>query len=218
MITIKRYESDLLLSNMYMIVEGTRAVVIDPFRDTSPAKDLTVDKILLTHEHYDHISGVNLWKKETRAPVLCSKACDANMRNPQKNMSKYFKVFCELQTWIGLQEIPEADTEYSCEAEEHFEGEMFFEWQGHQWHLFEMPGHSLGSIGILLDNMYFFSGDSLMENCGIELRMPGGSGKKWKEVGEIRLRQIPYGIRIYPGHFKDFTYHEKRSELVGFPT
>lgn len=209
MITIKRYESDLLLSNMYVVAEGMRAVVIDPFQDIFPAKGLIIDKIILTHEHYDHISGVNLWRKITKAPVLCSRACAANIQSPKKNLSRHFKEFCELQTWMELEEIPQADPEYSCEADETFEDELWFEWQGHKWHLFEMPGHSQGSIGILLDDMRFFSGDSLMENSEIELRMPGGSRKKWKEIGEPRLKQIPCGIRVYPGHFQEFIFQRK---------
>ena len=67
----------------------------------------------------------------------------------------------------------------------------------------------MGSIGILLDGTHFFSGDSLMENSEIELRMPGGSRKKWKEIGEPRLKQIPDGIRVYPGHFEDFIYKKE---------
>lgn len=217
MITIKRYESDLLLSNMYVVAEGTHAVVIDPFPDITLANGLVIDKILLTHEHYDHISGVNLWKEITKASVLCSRACADNITSPRKNLSKHFKEFCELQTWIELENIPQSDPEYSCGADEVFEDELVFKWQGHKWYLFEMPGHSQGSIGILLDDTFLFSGDSLMENCGIELRLPGGSRKKWKELGEPRLRQIPYGIRVYPGHFKDFIYHKERSELIGVP-
>ena len=63
MIEIKRYVSGLLSSNMYVISEAGHAIVIDPFEDTTPSEGLTVDCILLTHEHYDHISGVNIWKK-----------------------------------------------------------------------------------------------------------------------------------------------------------
>ena len=36
MMEIRRYESDLLVSNMYLIVEENAAIVIDPYRDVSP--------------------------------------------------------------------------------------------------------------------------------------------------------------------------------------
>lgn len=209
MMEIRRYESDLLASNMYLIVEGTSAIVIDPFRDVSPAEGLQIDRILLTHEHYDHISGVNDWKAATGAPVLCSKACAENAANPKRNLSNHFDIFCELQTWMELDAIPETDPQYVCHADDTFEDEIRFNWRGHEFFLFEMPGHSMGGIGILLDGKYFFSGDSLMENSEIETRMPGGSRKLWREVGKPRLSALPDGIRVYPGHFKDFIYRKE---------
>ena len=109
------------------------------------------------------------------------------IQNPKKNLANHFKEFCELQTWVELDTIPESDSEFTCSADESFVDEMTFQWQGHEFHLFEIPGHSQGSIGILLDNKDFFSGDSLMVNCEIELRTPGGSRKKWREIGSKRI-------------------------------
>lgn len=192
---------------MYVLVERDHAVVIDPFEDTSPAEGLAIDYILLTHEHYDHISGVRLWKERTGASVLCSRACAENIRNPKKNLASHFTDFCELQTWIALEEIPASDPLYVCSADEVFEDEKRLSWCGHDFELFEIPGHSMGSIGIMLDGTDFFSGDSLMENLAIELRFPGGSRKKWKEIGSRRIAALPEGIRVWPGHFGSFILH-----------
>lgn len=204
MIKIKRYVSSLLSSNMYVVNEGDHAIVIDPFEDTKPSEGLTIDYIILTHEHYDHISGVNAWKEKTGTRVLCSKICAENIQNPKKNLSNHFKEFCELQTWIELDEIPASDPNYTCSADETFEDNMILNWMGHVLNLFEVPGHSQGSIGVLIDDKNFFSGDSLMENCEIELRMPGGSRKKWSEIGSKRIATIPDGTTIWPGHFESF--------------
>ncbi len=201
---ILRYASDLLSSNMYVVKEGAAAVVIDPFRSLAAAEGLAVEKILLTHEHYDHISGVNLWKAATGAPVLCSRICGENLQNPRKNLARLFDVFCDLQTWIPITEKPDSDENYTCTADEVFEGETTFDWRGHRFRLFEMPGHSMGSIGIVLDESAFFSGDSLMKGLEIELRFPGGSRRAWKSIGARRLAEVPEGIRVFPGHFDDF--------------
>lgn len=203
---IQRVESPLLASNMYVISENQYAIVIDPFQNLEPAENLIIDKIILTHEHYDHISGVNDWKRLTNAPVLCSKTCGENIQSSKKNMARLFEVFCELQTWMIVDKIPEADENYTCQADETFEDELDFAWKGHDFHLFELPGHSLGSIGILLDGQYFFSGDSLIEGKEIELRFPGGSKAKWEKIGIPRLALIPEGTQVYPGHFKEFIY------------
>lgn len=206
---IRRYVSGLIASNMYVIVEDNHAVVIDPFDDITPGKDLVVDYILLTHEHYDHISGVNAWREGSDAIVLCSKVCSDHIKDPRKNFAKYFKDFCEIQTWVVLDSVPSSDPDYSCKADQTFVDNMSFRWKGHDFELFEIPGHSLGSIGIIIDRYYFFSGDSLMENYEIELRMPGGSRKKWREIGEPRMARIPDGIMVYPGHFDEFVYKRK---------
>ena len=206
MIEIRRYESDLLLSNMYVVVEGKHAVVIDPNKDVSVAEDLIIDKIILTHEHYDHIFGVNCWKKAREISVFSSKTCAENCKDPRKNLAKYFKEFCELQTWIHLKKTPEYDPLYSCSVDETFDDSTVLEWMDHKWCLFEMPGHSMGSIGVILDDRYFFSGDSLIENHEIELRGPGGSKKKWRDIGLPRLKKLPCGIQVFPGHFNSFVY------------
>ena len=203
---IKRFESDLLCSNMYLVSEGQHAIVIDPCRNKDLAEGLFVDKIILTHEHYDHISGVNDWKRVTGAPVLCSKSCAENIQSSRKNMARLFEVFCELQTWMVLDSIPESDENYTCRADETFEDRLDFKWRGHDFQLFEMPGHSSGSIGILLDNCHFFSGDSLIEDREIELRFPGGSKAKWEQIGAPRLALLPNGVQIHPGHFEEFIY------------
>lgn len=205
---IRRYVSGLLASNMYLIVEGNHAIVIDPFDDITPGDGLTIDYILLTHEHYDHISGVNIWKEATGAPVLCSRACAENIQNSKKSLANHFKDFCELQTWMLLDKFPISNPEYVCSADRVFENEMIFQWQNHIFQLFEIPGHSQGSIGIMLDGKNFFSGDSLMENCEIELRMPGGSKKRWKELGSKRIDAIPDGTRVWPGHFDSFIFQK----------
>ncbi len=205
---IRRFVSDLLQSNTYVIEENGRAIAVDPGRDVLPARGLAVDRILLTHEHYDHISGVNAWKDAFGAPVLCTQACAAAIGDPKRNLARIFDVFCELQTWIRLKEKPDADRTFACSAEETFEDVFRFAWQGHSFRLFALPGHSPGGAGILLDGSHFFSGDSLLPGESVELRLPGGSKRAWEEISLPRLKALPDGITIYPGHFAPFTYQK----------
>ena len=201
---IKKTDSGLLHSCMYLLEEKGHAIVIDPCRDLSAAGDSIVDYLLITHEHYDHISGVNEWKKKTGAPLLCSRACAENIRNSKKNMSRYFNIFCEMQTWVPTDGMKIEQAEYVCEADLTFEDEFTFEWQGHIVTLQETPGHSVGSCIIYLDEDHCFTGDSYLENYGTECRFPGGSEKRWNMIGKPRIEAIPAGTRIWPGHFDSF--------------
>lgn len=203
---IKKTDSGLLHSCMYVIEENGRAIVIDPCEDTGQAGDLDVDWLIITHEHYDHISGVNRWKEQTGAPLLCSRPCGERIRSSSKNLSRYFDVFCQIQTWTEIDLTDIRTVEYTCEADKVFDDRMLFEWQGHQVELMEIPGHSPGSIGIMIDRSDFFSGDSLMENDRTELRLPGGNARKWEEIGKKRLEALPDGITVHPGHFDSFIY------------
>lgn len=214
MMTIETYDSGLLHSNMYVITENNHAIVIDPCLNTEPGNNRIVDWIVLTHEHYDHISGVNAWKKETEGTVLCSKACADRLGDPRKTLARIFPEFCQLQTWFPLDSIPQTDTEYRSEADQTFDNELTISWEGHEIRLTETPGHSPGSVIILLDNRYLFSGDTLFEDRPIELRFPGGNAKKWKERSEIIINQLPDGLQVFPGHFGTFILngHQRRKE------
>lgn len=201
---IKRYDSGILCSNMYVIEEKGHAIVIDPARNIEPGQSLQIDLMMVTHEHYDHISGVNAWKEAYGVSLLCSEACAQRLPDPRKNRARHFDVFCELQTWLKLEKLPEIDTEYACQADQTFKEETAFFWQQHRFRLIEIPGHSPGGIGIYLDNDSFFSGDNLIKDCEIELRFPGGSREQWLTVGEPRIKAVPVGTKIYPGHFTSF--------------
>ena len=206
---IERVVSDLLASNMYLLREGDAVLVVDPCRNAAVPADAQVELILLTHEHYDHISGVNEWKAATGAPVLCTAACAEAIRDPRRNLARIFPAFCQLQTWLPLQELPETDLAYACEADRTFADTLTLRWRGHTLELFALPGHSGGGMGILADGERFFSGDSLMENSDVELRLPGGSKEQWAAVSLPRLAALPDGITVYPGHFFPFLYQKK---------
>ena len=204
MMQIKKTDSGLLHSCMYVLEEKGHAIVIDPCMDLSSAGDCVVDYLLITHEHYDHISGVNEWKKKTGAPLLCSRACAENISSPKKNMSRYIDVFWEMQTWVPTNGTKIEQTEYVSGADLTFEDEFTFEWQGHTVKLQETPGHSAGSCIICLNGDNCFTGDSFLEKYETECRFPGGSEKQWAKIGKPRIEAIPAGTRIWPGHFDSF--------------
>lgn len=199
---IRKYDSDLLSSNMYVIEQDGHAVVIDPSRDMSPGEGLKIDLLIVTHEHYDHISGVNQWKDRYGAPLLCSQPCAERIIDPKINQARYFSALYELQS--RHTERPEVDNRYSCRADFTFREKLVFFWHGNRFVLSELPGHSPGSIGIYLNETNFFSGDSLLRDTEVELRFPGGNAEQWRKYGEPQIKAIPSGTTVWPGHFESF--------------
>lgn len=85
--------SNLISSNMYVLEENNHLILIDPCIIDIRLENKTVDYIFLTHEHYDHISGVNYWKEKCEAEVVCSNICAENIESSRKNLSRYFDAF-----------------------------------------------------------------------------------------------------------------------------
>ncbi len=207
MAQIKRFISKLLQSNMYVLEEDGHVILIDPYEDISLYdSSYSYDYILLTHEHYDHISGVNGWKNLTSAKLLCSENCAKGITDPAINFSRYFDVFAEIQTFAPNACRQPVD-EYRCEADQTFCSSYEFEWMGHIINMIELPGHSVGSIGIFFDHTTFFPGDTLFKDREAECRFPGGSKEEYEESKSF-LRTINGDVTVYPGHFEMFSMQE----------
>lgn len=205
---IETIESPYLKSNMYVLTENDHAILIDPCENYQTGKRIKIDYILLTHEHYDHISGVNYWKSLTDARIICSYQCSQNIINAKKNLSKYFDIFCHLQTWIKDIENKKVNP-YECMAADIvFNEQMEMNWQAHKFILFEAPGHSKGSCCILLDGGWLFSGDALMKDYPIAYGPSGGSKKDWINKSKSILQSLPKDIIVMPGHFESFRLGE----------
>lgn len=206
---IKQYVTEYLKSNMYLVTENSHAVLIDPSKDEKLAawlgkKGVQLDYILLTHEHYDHINGVNWWKEQyPDAAVMCGEVCAQRIENPRANSSRYFEAFCQIQTWAADQKSMPS-TEYSAKADKTYTDGFSMAWQGHKFMFWECPGHSPGSVLIFLDETIMFSGDSLMMNNLAATRFPGGSTKIYNEKTLPRIMTLSGKTYVYPGHMKPF--------------
>lgn len=204
---IYTYKFHPIDSRMYLLMENGKALIIDPCISDEALLLLEENSIneilvLLTHEHYDHVSGVN-WLREhfPTVHVRCSSACAAALPNPSKNLSNFGEILFvgkdkETQEYVRNMNIQP----YSCEADSTFDGEYKMHWESHSLFLKETPGHSKGSICILLDGNVLFSGDSLVTGYPTITRLPGGSKKDYRETTLPWLRSLDAGIMIYPGH------------------
>ena len=108
------FETPLLKSNMYLLLENEAGIMIDPYWDGKVAQFLKqnirqLDFAILTHEHYDHISGVNELKSRYGCKVWASSKCAERITDINNNFSRYFNAFAMLQDGEKSEPIPQIE-------------------------------------------------------------------------------------------------------------
>src|SRR4030042_1656752 len=80
-------------------------------------------------------------------------------------------------------------------------------WHDQKIEFFKTPGHTNGSICILLDSC-LITGDTLLENTKTVTKLPEGNNEKL--IKSIKLIYSLQGKfkKIFPGHGNDFTLEE----------
>lgn len=202
---------------MYLIADqrSSHAILIDPSDAAAAcqwlkAEALQLDYILLTHEHYDHISALNEIREAFSAEVIASAACSAGIQRPEINLSKFFNLVLDFKKDRGLEKEPQPKVHpYSAEkAERTFEESLELDWQGHKIQLWRAPGHSKGGTLIDFDGKYLFSGDTLSYEYELITSFPGGSKKEYRDVTKPLLLALDQTVRVYPGHGRSFLLEE----------
>ena len=195
MLKVERFINELMSSNCYLVVDeaSKHCICIDPASEKSfreiesiEKKGLTLDYIILTHEHTDHTWGVNALVEQYGAQVICSEVCKQNLA---KEFQAYFLLYFD-----------NPDYHYTvCKVDKTTEeiGDIL-EWEGYNIEFIYTPGHSMGSICIFIDGM-LFTGDTVMQSKPYINRRNGS-----KEAFLISIDSIlnVFGEKqlIYPGH------------------
>lgn len=214
---INRFKSSLLDSNMYIIEYSNKSFIIDPWESIGALKYLEdnaieVDFIILTHEHYDHISGVNWLVNKFDCRVICNDECEISIRHPNLNFSKYFDILTDILPF-GKNTQNLGIKPYCCSADITFKDKKIIIWYEHNIELVSTPGHSKGSICILIDNKYLFSGDSLLRDYSVITRLKGGNYSEYKRKTVNFLKSIPTDILVFPGHYESFYLGTKIKDI-----
>jgi hydroxyacylglutathione hydrolase len=170
--------------------DSDRALIVDP-GDEAPkilnAADelgVTVEGILLTHTHFDHIgavapvaaaTGALVWCPEIESPVLA----DINSYVPWPGFGPY----------------------ESYEADHTLSGGERLELAGFEIDVIFTPGHSPGHVTYSLrDEAAIFSGDVLFQGSVGRTDLPGGDWGTLLESIRKLVEDHPPETTVYPGH------------------
>ncbi len=199
-VEIKQYVWDEIDSNSWLVVEGCKGLLVDVVQNVELLKvvrDLEELTVTLTHSHFDHICGLNeIRAANKRAEVVCTELCSINIGNKHKNMSASANAF--MAFYSGNRHILNMEPFISDPAEIRFEDTYQFEWMGHKVFLDSFYGHSNDSLIMILDDMYMFSGDTILSIPTVT-RFPGGSTEKFWTYDIPKLKRMMVNI-VYPGH------------------
>ena len=181
---IKRVITGALQTNCYIIVNNDHACVIDPGDDcdviVSQLEGLKVDKIILTHGHFDHFMAAEELKTITGAKIYISKE-DAPM------LSDYKK---SLYDMLGIE-----DTDFTPATADFFLEDRI-DICGENFDIIKTPGHSKGSICLLNDEV-LFSGDTLFHGS-IGRYDHGSYDEIMHSLWELML--LDDNVTVLPGH------------------
>ncbi len=183
-------------SNCYLVVDEDikHCLCIDPASEKSYRKieyiknaGLILDYIILTHEHTDHTWGVNsLVETFPEANVICSDVC-------QQNLSKEFQSYFLLYYDDPNYQYKVCHIDLTAELLD-----FKLDWYNYIIEFISTPGHSLGSICILIDGLLFTGDTILLTRPYVNRR--NGSKVIYRDSVQLLMNRFAKSQLVYPGH------------------
>lgn len=188
-VNVGRITLGMVGTNCYFVFKDGHCVVFDPadkgdkIYEILQEKELTVDLILLTHGHFDHIAGADQLRELTGAKVGCY----------IKEQALCKDVYLNVANMYGLDSVINPDVFYE-------DGEII-EAAGLKFRLIATPGHTSGSCCYYLEEeKILICGDTLFEESVGRTDYPTGSTSEIVRSINDKLFCLPDDTVCYPGH------------------
>jgi hydroxyacylglutathione hydrolase len=187
-----------LQENCWVVAEGVQAIVVDPGDEADrligELDGLTVEAILLTHTHFDHVGAVAALARHTNAPVHCP----ASETFILKDINAY--------VFPGYGPYEPYDPEETIEGGEHLT------LAGLEIDVLFTPGHSPGHVSFSIpEHQLLLSGDVLFEGSIGRTDLPGGDEGTLMRSIAMLLDTLPDETRVLPGHMGVTTLGRERA-------
>jgi hydroxyacylglutathione hydrolase len=181
---------------------ATSALIVDPGEEApkllAALESLqveTVEAILITHTHFDHIGAVAPVAKATGAPVFCPELEKEVLAN-----------IMDYVPWPGFGPFE------SYEADHTVAGGETLELAGLSLDVVFTPGHSPGHVTYAIAQEHaMFSGDVLFQGSVGRVDLPGGDWTTLLASIENLVSAYPAETTVYPGHMGVTTLGHERA-------
>lgn len=201
-ITVEKIVLGDIMTNTYIVTEAEtgECAVVDPAAEspllTAELAGKNVKYILLTHGHFDHISGVNSVKTLTDAKIVINEFDEGCLADGQKS----------LFLWEYPDKTPPVMT-----ADIVTEDGYSLTLGKSKINVMHTPGHTKGSCCYIFpDDRVIFSGDTLFNLSAGRTDFPGGSAREILQ-SLSRLSELSGDYRVYPGHDRETTLEYERN-------
>ena len=193
-------------TNCYLIGKrNSKAIVIDPGDDIDKIMDMineynvSVEKIINTHGHFDHISANDLLKEKTNAKVYIHEKDKDFLTKPEKNLSSL----------LGSRNIISLN-----EADHILKDGDVIEIEDYKFKVIHTPGHSPGSICLYdKENNILISGDTIF-NTGVgRTDFKDSSQVQLINSIENKLLKLSDNTEVYTGHGQSTTIEKFKVQV-----
>jgi hydroxyacylglutathione hydrolase len=193
----------LLHANCYVLgCEATQAgIIIDPGDDPRAIlrvvqqKKLSIEKLLCTHAHFDHLLAVEAMRVATGAPFYLHK----------EDLPTFHDVPERVRLWLDW-EVDDMD-----DPDEFFEHGEIIQFGEEELEVRFTPGHAPGHVSFVHHaGRQVFAGDTLFSGSIGRFDLPGADGPTLLQSIREQLLSLPDDYVVYPGHGPATTIGEER--------
>lgn len=212
---IKVYRSicSSLDSNMFVIMKGETSLIVDSNEDEELKalfKENGIRKtyVLLTHEHYDHTSGVCWLQEQFGTTLICNRPCAERVAHARQNIPKLVSfILANKDKKDGghrYQDFKKMYKPYTLHADVVYDTPCEFELMGMKFYATQTPGHSPGSWCVVVDSSFVITGDSLIQNTPVLERFKESSPDDYRSITLPYLKGLDENLIVLPGHGDPF--------------
>ena len=201
------------------MLANNEAVVIDPCEDKElfrlfEENNIKIVHVLLTHEHYDHVSGIKWLKDNYHVILYCQSKC-AEVIGSKKgsNPALVALVFASQDRKDNGHRYIEFKSKYepfSVQADRVFDTNDSFKIGGYEFEVTSTPGHSPGSACYKLNEDIVFTGDSLLQYDPVIIRFADSQKHLYEKKTLPYLCSLKKTMIALPGHGDPFILSETK--------